>query len=150
MFAKGPKVGALGEGLKDRFVALPDIALQALRQYWTSHRNPTFLFPLGKNMEERHTAKKPMDRGGLQKSFQAIIQDCHIHKRITIHNLRHCCGTHLVEVGLNLRAIQELLGHECPKTTVLYTQLTEPVEQNTTELINTMMGRLSLSLIKEK
>jgi len=108
------------------------------------------LFPLGKNTEERHTAKKPMDRGGLQKSFQAIIQDCHIHKRITIHNLRHCCGTHLVEVGLNLRAIQELLGHESPKTTVLYTQLTKPVEQSTTELINTMMGRLSISLIKEK
>lgn len=64
-----------------------------------------------------------MDRGGLQKSFQAIVQDCNIHKRITIHNLRHCCGTHLVEVGLNLRAIQELLGHESPKTTVLYTQL---------------------------
>ena len=81
---------------------------------------------------------------------QAIIQDCHIHKRITIHNLRHCCGTHLVEVGLNRRAIQELLGHECPKTTVLYTQLTKPVEQNTTQLINTMMGRLSLSLIKEE
>ena len=139
-----------GKGLKDRFVALPDIALQALRHYWTSHRNPSFLFPLGKNAEERYRAKKPMDRGGLQKSFQAIIQDCHIHKRITLHNLRHCCGTHLVEVGLNLRAIQALLGHECPKTTVLYTQLTQPVEQNTTQLINTMMGRLSLSLIKEE
>lgn len=91
-----------------------------------------------------------MDRGGLQKSFQVIIKDCNIHKRITLHNLRHCCGTHLVEVGLNLRAIQELLGHESPKTTVLYTQLTEPVAQNTSTLINTMMDRLSINMIKEK
>ena len=126
------------------------MALYTLRHYWVTHRNPSFLFPLGKNAEERHQAKKPMDRGGLQKSFQAIIHDCNIHKRITIHNLRHCCGTHLVEVGLNLRAIQELLGHESPKTTVLYTQLTKPAEQNTTTLINTMMDRLSISLIKEK
>ncbi len=139
-----------GKGLKDRFVALPDVTLHSLRQYWSTHRNPAFVFPLGKNAEERHKAKKSMDRGGLQKSFQAIIQDCNIHKRITIHNLRHCCGTHLVEVGLNLRAIQELLGHESPKTTVLYTQLTQTVEQNTTELINTMMDRLSINRIGGK
>ncbi len=87
-----------------------------------------------------------MDKGGLQKSFKAIVQSCNIHKRITIHNLRHCYGTHLVEEGLNLRAIQELLGHECPKTTALYTQLTEPVQQNTTDMINTLVGRLSISL----
>ncbi len=138
-----------GKGRKDRFVALPDLTLRALRQYWSSHRNPCFLFPLGKTAEERYKAKKHMDRGGLQKSFQTIIQSCNIHKRISIHNLRHCCGTHLVEVGLNLRAIQELLGHESPKTTVLYTQLTESVNQNTIELINTMMGRLSIKLIEE-
>ena len=99
------------------------MTLQALRHYWSTHRNPSFLFPLGKNAEERHIAKKPMDRGGLQKSFQAIIQDCNIHKRISIHNLRHCYGTHLVEVGVNLCAIQQQMGHESPKTTVLYTQL---------------------------
>lgn len=139
-----------GKGLKDRYVTLPDITLVALRRYWSTHRNPSFLFPLGKTSQERHKAKKHMDRGGLQKSFQAIIQSCNIHKRITIHNLRHCCGTHLVEVGLNLRAIQELLGHESPKTTVLYTQLTEPVKQNTIELINAMMARLSINLIEEK
>ncbi len=139
-----------GKGLKDRFVALPDVTLLALRQYWSTHRNPSFLFPLGKNAEERRKAKKPMDRGSLQKSFQAIIQDCHIHKRITIHNLRHCYGTHLVEVGVNLCAIQQQMGHESPKTTVLYTQLTEPVEQNTTALINSMMARLSIKMVEGK
>jgi len=55
-----------------------------------------------------------------------------------------------VEVGLNLRAIQQALGHECPKTTALYTQLTEPTKQNTADLINTMMGRLSISLVEEE
>ncbi len=138
-----------GKGCKDRFVTLPDLTLVALRHYWSTHRNRCFLFPLGKTPEERHKAKRHMDRGGLQKSFQATIQSCNIHKRISIHNLRHCYGTHLVEVGLNLRAIQQELGHESPKMMVIYTQLTEPVKQNTTERINTMMGRLSISLNKE-
>jgi len=138
-----------GKGRKDRFVTLPQLTLLALRKYWCTHRNSALVFPAGKTTQERHNAKEPMDRSGVQKSFQAIIKSCNIHKRISIHNLRHCYGTHLVEVGLNLRAIQELLGHECPKTTVLYTQLTEPTKQNTVDLINTMMDRLSISLIKE-
>jgi len=138
-----------GKGRRDRYVTLPDITLIALRHYWSTHRNQSLLFPLGKTPEERHKAERHMDRGGLQKSFQAIVKSCNIHKRISIHNLRHCYGTHLVEVGLNLRAIQQELGHESPKTTVIYTQLTEPVKQNTTELINTMMGRLSIALNKE-
>ena len=124
------------------------MTLQALRVYWATHRNRSFLFPLGKNADERHKANRHMDRGGLQKSFQAIVTSCHIHKRISIHNLRHCYGTHLVEVGLNLRAIQEELGHESPKTTVIYTQLTQPVHQHTADHIQSMMGRLSLTLNK--
>jgi integrase/recombinase XerD len=133
-----------GKGRKDRFVTMPQTALYALRKYWCTHRHPSLLFPAGKTPEEQHRAQVPMDRGGLQKSFKAIVKSCNIHKNITIHSLRHCYGTHLVEVGLNLRAIQKELGHECPKTTALYTQLTEPVQQNASDLINAMVNRLSI------
>lgn len=51
-----------------------------------------------------------------------------------------------MEEGLNLRAIQQELGHECPKTTAIYTQLTAPAQQNTVEIINTMVSRLSIKL----
>lgn len=134
------------KGHKDRFVTLPDVTYTALRQYWCTHRNRRLLFPAGKTFADRGIAKKPMDKGGVQKSFKAIVQSCNIHKHITIHTLRHCYGTHLVEEGVNLRAIQTLLGHECPKTTALYTQLTEPVQQNTTDMINTLVGRLKITL----
>jgi site-specific recombinase XerD len=87
-----------------------------------------------------------MDRSGLQRSFKAIAHSCNIHKQVTIHSLRHCYGAHLVEEGLNLRAIQHELGHECPKTTAIYTQLTAPAQQNTVEIINTMVSRLSIKL----
>jgi integrase len=135
-----------GKGRKDRFVTLPEVTLAALRKYWTTHRHRTFLFPAGKTVEQQHKAKIPMDRGGLQKSFKVIARSCNIHKQVTIHSLRHCYGAHLVEVGLNLRAIQHELGHECPKTTALYTQLTAPAQQNTAKIINTMVNRLSIKL----
>jgi integrase/recombinase XerD len=136
----------LGKGRKDRFVTLPQATLLALRKYWLTHKNPSLIFPAGKTPQIRHSAKRAMDRGGLQKSIRVIVKDCGIHKRVTIHSLRHCYGAHLVEAGLNLRAVQHEMGHESPKTTALYTQLTEAVHQNTSTLINGLVNRLSVRL----
>jgi integrase/recombinase XerD len=135
-----------GKGRKDRFVTLPNASLHALRKYWVTHRNPDWLFPAGKNPEARHTADRIMDRGGLQNAFKVIVKSCGIHKDITPHSLRHCYGAHLMEAGLNLRAIQQEMGHECPKTTALYTQLTDTVNQHTDSLINELMDGLALTL----
>jgi integrase/recombinase XerD len=136
----------LGKGRKDRFVFLPDVTLNVLRRYWATHRHPQFIFPTGKTDALRHQATQVMDRGGLQKSFKVIVRSCGIHKRVTIHSLRHCYGAHLVESGLNLRAIQQEMGHECPKTTALYTQLTAVACQNTAQMINRLIARLRLKL----
>ncbi len=86
-----------------------------------------------------------MDRGGLQKSFQVIVKDCGIRKRISIHSLRHCYGAHLVEEGLNLRSIQHEMGHESPKTTALYTQLTHVSHDKAELVINRLVDRLKLT-----
>jgi site-specific recombinase XerD len=135
-----------GKGRKDRFVFLPDRTLRLLRKYWASHRNPVFLFPRGKTNEHRSLATAPMDRGGLQKSIKVIVKSCGIHKRVTIHTFRHCYGAHLVESGVNLRAIQHQMGHECPKTTALYTQLTETTQNNTGARINGLIEGLKFEV----
>jgi hypothetical protein len=120
-----------GKGRKDRFVTLPKASLLALRKYWVTHRNPDWIFPAGKNAQDRREASRVMDRGGLQNAFKVIVKSCGIRKAITPHSLRHCYGAHLMEAGLNLRAIQYQMGHECPKTTAVYTQLTDTVNQHT-------------------
>jgi site-specific recombinase XerD len=79
----------------------------------------------------------------LQKSIKVIVNDCGINKPISSHSLRHSYGAHLVEAGVNLRAIQHEMGHECPKTTALYTQLTEVTQQHTDTLINTLIDRVT-------
>ena len=136
-----------GKGRKDRFVFLPARTLDSLRRYWASHRNPRFIFPRGKTKELRHTAEAPMDRGGLQKSVKTIVKNCGIHKHVTIHTFRHCYGAHLVEAGVNLRAIQHQMGHECPKTTALYTQLTEVTQRDTGAQINHLIDGLNFEVI---
>jgi len=86
-----------------------------------------------------------MDRGGLQKSFKAIVQDVGIHKAVTIHTLRHCYGLLLTDAGVGLRAVQEAMGHGCPKTTALYTQLSSYTQTDTERRLNGLMGRLRLN-----
>ncbi|QIL90505.1 tyrosine-type recombinase/integrase [Microbulbifer sp. SH-1] len=130
------------KGKKDRFVFLPKMTLEALRAYWVTHRNPTLLFPRGRTPEEQHQAREPMDRGGTQKSFKAIVSDVGIRKEITIHTLRHCYGTLLTDAGVGLRAIQEQMGHECPKTTALYTQLSTYTQNDTDRRINGLLAKL--------
>jgi len=135
-----------GKGRKDRRVTLPQRTLEALRTYWATHRHPSLLFPAGKTAVVRHEATQVMNRSGLQRSFKVIARSCGINKPVTIHTLRHCYGAHLVETGLNLRAIQQEMGHECPKTTALYTQLTDVTQHNTGKLINRLIDRLKLTL----
>jgi site-specific recombinase XerD len=55
-----------------------------------------------------------------------------------------------VECGVNLRAIQHEMGHECPKTTALYTQLTDVTQHDTGKLINAMVDRLNIVMDGEK
>ena len=83
-----------------------------------------------------------MDRGSAQKAIRLAVAEAGIHKHITAHSLRHCYATHLIESGLNLRAVQDLLGHEDPRTTALYTQLTTIVQQDATVTINLLASRI--------
>ena len=138
-----------GKGRKDRFISIPPITLYALRKYWQSHRNPLWLFPDGRNPDTRYQATRPMRVEGASAAFKAVVKSVGIHKSVTLHNLRHSYGTHLSEEGLSLRAIQMALGHTCPKTTALYVQLTEIVQQNTADYTNRMIERL-LSALKEE
>jgi integrase/recombinase XerD len=137
------------KGNKDRFVPIPDSTLKLLRHYWCTHRNPELLFPvvhLGEG-RRRHT-NRSMDRGGLQSAFKLALEDSGIHKKASVHTLRHSYATHLMEAGVNLRVIQEYLGHASPNTTVIYAHLSKPVVNQSEELIRKMMDRFQF--IKKK
>lgn len=133
-----------GKGNKDRLVPLPARTLRALRRLWASHRNPLWLFPSGQSVAARQSADKPMHRGGVQKAFALIARAAGVHKQVSPHSLRHAYGACLVESGLNLRAIQEAMGHASPVTTARYTQITEPAQQNTREHLDALVADLNI------
>ena len=127
----------LGKGGKDRFVRLPQATYHLLRTFWATHRHPKWIFP-----SAQVNSSGPMDRGAAQKAIREAVLAAGIRKHITAHSLRHCYATHLIESGLNLRAVQDLLGHEDPRTTALYTQLTETVKQDASLIINALADRI--------
>jgi len=132
-----------GKGAQDRYVPLPPQLLALLRQYWKTHRNPVWLFPApGRSGLGMSTASTPMPRNSVQDAFRAALQASGIHKRASVHTLRHSYATHLLEAGVNLRLIQEYLGHHSPTTTALYTHLTLKADALAREALNRLMGDL--------
>jgi len=70
------------KGNKDRFVPLPDVTLQLLRDFWSVHRNPVLLFPNRKGgLKGSRTAITPLDRGGVQKTLRLVADACGLKKR---------------------------------------------------------------------
>jgi integrase/recombinase XerD len=133
----------LGKGAKDRYVPLPHRILELLRQYWGTHRHPRWIFPApGRGGTGMATATKPMPRSSVQDAFRVALRESGIPKRACIHTLRHSWATHLLETGVNLRLIQEYLGHNSPTTTALYTHLTLQAQEMAGVAINRLMEDL--------
>lgn len=133
-----------GKGGKDRYVPLPDAALDLLRAHWRAHRNPLWLFP---TITRSHVgplhdpAVGPISRSSLQSAFARGVKASGVQKRAHVHTLRHSYATHLLEVGVSLRLIQDYLGHTSPKTTAMYTHLTREVRDTALQPLNDLMTR---------
>jgi integrase/recombinase XerD len=132
-----------GKGAKDRYVPLPARTLELLRQYWKQHRHPLLLFPAeGRNHLDLARSTEPMSKRSVQDAFHAALKESRLNKHASVHTLRHSWATHLLEAGVNLRLIQEWLGHNSPATTSVYTHLTVKAEQLGAAAINQIMSDL--------
>jgi site-specific recombinase XerD len=135
-----------GKGAKDRYVPLPEATLDILRSYWKLHRNPVWIFPrLGRSGKEGPNATGPMNKSSVQGALRRVIEQLKFKKRISIHTLRHSYATHLLEAGVNIRRIQQYLGHNSLNTTMVYLHLTTQGHQNAYQIINDLMNPLCLN-----
>jgi len=133
------------KGGKDRLVPLPQVTLLALRQFWKCHRNPRLLFPSWTgDARQILNAQRPMDRGGVQSAIKAAVADSGISRKITMHSLRHSFATHLLELGVDLREIQSILGHVRPETTARYAHLTTVTTANAVGMLHQLFRSFSL------
>ena len=130
-----------GKGAKDRYVPLAQDTYQLLRRYWASHSNPVLIFPaLGRGGNEGPSAKTHMALDSAQGAFRRAKFAAGITKRrVSVHTLRHCYATHLLEAGVNPRVIQRYMGHANLETTMIYFHLTPKGTEDACKIINSTM-----------
>ncbi len=126
-----------GKGNKDRLVKLGETVIIHILDYKESrfNKNSIFIFD-SMARPTTHITKKTV-----QKILENSCKKAEIKEHYTIHQLRHSYATHSLEAGVDIRKIQEALGHSSPKTTMIYTKVTK----------DTIKGMISpLDLIYQK
>ena len=103
---------------KDRIVPLSDNMAIGLRKYLQSVHPLVWLF--NGQAPESHYAKK-----GIAWVMREALKKTGIAKEVSIHSLRHSYATHLIEDGLNIVTVKELLGHACIETTMIYLHIAQ-------------------------
>lgn len=121
-----------GKGKKDRYTILSSLNLEVLREYWRQYRPQYWLFP-------GMAPGQPITSRTIEKIFQYATQQAGIKKRVTTHSLRHSFATHLLEAGVSICHIQELLGHTSPKTTSIYLHVQRQDLMRVTSPLDKMM-----------
>jgi site-specific recombinase XerD len=106
-----------GKGRKDRYTLLSRRLLEELRNYWNLYRPPVWLFP-------GSDPQRPMRSDSAKEIFRHAKHRACLKKGRGIHCLRHSFATHLLEAGVDLYTIKELLGHTSLRTTMIYLHLT--------------------------
>jgi site-specific recombinase XerD len=127
-----------GKRARDRYVPLPERLLAFLREYWRQVRpSAPWLFP-------GHKPGRPITPHAVRDALARGIRKAGIHKRVTLHSLRHSYATHLLEGGTDIRVIQALLGHASIRSTMRYAQVSRARLAKTKsplDLLGTAEGR---------
>ena len=112
-----------GKGKKDRYVMLGESLLTLLRQYFQKVRpKGAYLFP-------GYNPQRPICTTAVSQVLRKVVRQTGLTKQVSMHTLRHCFATHLLEAGTDIRILQVLLGHSSIRTTQRYTQITDRLLQ---------------------
>jgi len=121
----------MGKGNKERIVPIGDEGQYALKRYLESGR--PILKKTMSDIAFFNNAGNPISRVGFYKVIKKLAFKAGIMKDISPHTLRHSFASHLLENGVDLRMVQELLGHEDISTTQIYTHISKKQLHNVYE-----------------
>jgi site-specific recombinase XerD len=132
------------KGAKDRVLPLSDVTVRGLKAYYSTHRNPTWIFPaLGHNNgRNSDSAKDCVSSNGVQGALRRTVKKLGIRKHVHPHVFRHSFATHLVEMNVPIVHIQKLLGHTDIKSTEIYLHVTTRAVSHSNEIVTDFMNGL--------
>ena len=122
-----------GKGKKDRCLPMGIMLKRGIRTYIDAEKPQQFLFE-GNNGEA-------YSQRGAQWAISQAVKKAGIIKEVSLHTLRHTYATHLLEQGLNILAIKELLGHARIETTMVYLHLAQPSANMAFSPMDTLYGK---------
>ncbi len=111
-----------GKGRKDRYAMLSEPLLHLLRAWWLAARGRGVMLPGGWLFPGQNPVN-PLTTRQLRRAFHGAKAAADIDKPVSLHTLRHCFATHLLEQKVDIRVIQVLLGHSKLDTTARYSHL---------------------------
>ena len=129
------------KGRKDRYVFLAKSYVPLMNNYLATYK-PKQWFVEGPD-------GGPYSSSSVRNMLRKSCKRAGIHKEVTPHTLRHSFATHLLEQGVDVRYIQELLGHSRPETTMIYTHITRQDLQKIESPLDVLARKLQGSPAKE-
>lgn len=112
-----------GKGNKERLVPIGKEAIKWLTKYVREIRPKLLKSNKDEGILFLSQTGRELSREALWQRFKAYVSKAGLNEKITVHSLRHTFATHLLEGGVDLRTLQEMLGHASLKTTQIYTHL---------------------------
>ena len=126
-----------GKGRKDRYAMLSPVLLERLRAWWRlAHAQGKMLD--GRLAFPGTASGRPVDPAPAQPRRSRRCRAAKIDKRVTMHTLRHCFATHLLEQKVDIRVIQVLLGHKRLETTSIYAQVATEILREVVSPLETL------------
>ena len=122
---KEMRVVRQGKGRKDRYVPLSEMQIRGLKKYFLAENPVTWCF----NGNDSEGGPVPLSSRGIQWIVREARKRSGIQKEITAHILRHSYATHLLEMGLDIMSLKDLLGHADIQTTLIYLHVAQSGRQ---------------------
>ncbi|WP_016778916.1 site-specific tyrosine recombinase XerD [Anaerophaga thermohalophila] len=120
-----------GKGSKERLVPISTKAIKEINLYLSEYRRNLRIHPDHEDILFLNRRGKKLSRVMIFTIIKNITRKLGLEKNISPHTFRHSFATHLIDGGANLRAVQEMLGHESIITTEIYTHLDKEYLKNT-------------------
>jgi integrase/recombinase XerD len=131
LYLKHNYIKVTGKGNKERLVPISNTAIEQIKIYETNYRRTLKIDKLSENILFLNRRGKKLTRVMIFTITKKLVEMAEIKKNISPHSFRHSFASHLVDRGADLRAVQEMLGHESIITTEVYTHLNQQYLRDT-------------------
>ena len=131
IYAEEQMLQIFGKGDKERWVPINPRALKLMQDYILTLRSHLPIVPGEEKYVFLNLRGHHLSRVAVFQFIKEAVEKAGIHKTVSPHSLRHSFATELVQNGADLRAVQEMLGHECLSTTEIYTHLSRQYLRDT-------------------